>query len=70
MPSFFGYLLRRASIPLFLVLTFLPVAPVLSLHKSRACSGSLHERTRTDAAFGGIFPALAMLLFVAASASD
>ena len=34
MPSFFGYLLRAAAvlIPLFLLLTFLPVAPVLSLH--------------------------------------
>jgi Na+/H+ antiporter NhaD/arsenite permease-like protein len=34
MPSFFGYLLRAGAvlIPLFLLLTFLPVAPVLSLH--------------------------------------
>lgn len=34
MPSFFGYLLRAAAImvPLFLLLTFLPVAPVLRLH--------------------------------------
>jgi Na+/H+ antiporter NhaD/arsenite permease-like protein len=33
MPSFFGYLLRAAAIlvPLFLLLTFLPVAPVLKL---------------------------------------
>jgi Na+/H+ antiporter NhaD/arsenite permease-like protein len=33
MPSFFGYLLRAAAIlvPLFLLLTFLPVAPVLRL---------------------------------------
>lgn len=34
MPSFFGYLLRASLIliPLFLLLTFLPVAPVLRLH--------------------------------------
>jgi hypothetical protein len=34
MPSFFGYLLRAGAvlIPLFLLLTFLPIAPVLSLH--------------------------------------
>ena len=34
MPSFFGYLLRAgtALIPLFLRLTFLPIAPVLRLH--------------------------------------
>lgn len=34
MPSFFGYLLWAAAIlvPLFLLLTFLPVAPVLKLH--------------------------------------
>ena len=34
MPSFFGYLLWASAImlPLFLVLTLLPVAPVLSLH--------------------------------------
>ena len=34
MPSFFGYLLRAAAIlvPLFLLLTFLPVAPVFRLH--------------------------------------
>jgi Na+/H+ antiporter NhaD/arsenite permease-like protein len=34
MPSFFGYLLWAAAIliPLFLLLTFLPVAPVLRLH--------------------------------------
>jgi Na+/H+ antiporter NhaD/arsenite permease-like protein len=34
MPSFFGYLLRAAAIlvPLFLLLTLLPVAPVLRLH--------------------------------------
>ena len=33
MPSFFGYLLRAAAVlvPLFLLLTFLPVAPVLKL---------------------------------------
>ncbi len=33
MPSFFGYLLRAAAIlvPLFLLLTFLPIAPVLRL---------------------------------------
>jgi Na+/H+ antiporter NhaD/arsenite permease-like protein len=31
MPSFFGYALRAAAVlvPLFLLLTFLPIAPVL-----------------------------------------
>jgi len=34
MPSFFGYLLRAVAImlPMFLLLTFLPIAPVLRLH--------------------------------------
>jgi hypothetical protein len=34
MPSFFGYLVRAGAvlIPLFLLLTFLPVAPILSWH--------------------------------------
>ena len=34
MPSFFGYMLWGAAVlmPLFLLLTFLPVSPVLSLH--------------------------------------
>jgi Na+/H+ antiporter NhaD/arsenite permease-like protein len=34
MPSFFGYMMWASAIlvPLFLLLTFLPVAPVLRLH--------------------------------------
>ena len=34
MPSVFGYLLRAVAImlPMFLLLTFLPIAPVLRLH--------------------------------------
>jgi hypothetical protein len=33
-PAFFGYLLRAGAvlIPLFLLLTLLPIAPVLRLH--------------------------------------